>query len=145
MDSEIRDLVGKSFLQLGISPGVGITKERYSISPEFAYIGGSGNGNRFSIFAVPITITMPLGVVAKDGNVPYVAAGLGLTYFDYDITRPSLTRHRDSGIGTIAHVEGGIVFGDRIRLSARYNMMSEHDSFNFNGFQLGLAWQFFKL
>lgn len=143
-DTEIRDLVGKSFFQFGFSPSVGIQKEKYSIRPELNFLGGSGNGNRFSIIAVPITFTMPLGM-GQEKTTPYIAAGAGLTYFDYDITRPGPVNFRDKGIGTIAHVEAGIVFGDRMRLSARYNMLSERDGFNFNGLQVGLSWQFFRL
>lgn len=145
MDSEIRDLVGKSFLQFGFSPSVGVQKEKFSIRPELSFLGGSGNGNRFSIFALPITATLPLGMPGQK-DMPYVAAGLGPTYFDYRITRPAgPTTFDKSGIGWISHIEAGYVLGDRLKLSARYNMLSESEGFNFNGFQLSLSWQFFKL
>jgi hypothetical protein len=143
-DSEIRDLVGKSFLQFGISPGGGITKEKYSIKPELTFLGGSGNGNRFSIWGLPVTITIPLGM-GRETNIPYVAAGIGPTYFDYNITRPGPTNFNDKGFGVISHIEGGMVFSQNLKLSIRYNMLSEKDGFNFNGVQVGLSWQFFKL
>lgn len=143
-DSEIRDLVGKSFFQFGFSPGVGIQKEKFSIRPELSFLGGSGNGNRFNIIAVPITATMPLGQPGQK-SMPYLAAGFGPTYYDYNITRTGPINFRDTGIGTIAHVEAGLVLGESMRLSARYNMLSEKDGFNFNGVQISLSWQFFRL
>jgi hypothetical protein len=143
-DGEIRDLVGKSFLQLGFSPNVGVSKEKFSLRPELVYIGGSGHGNRFSIFAIPITAVMPLSLTDQK-TTPYIAAGAGLTYFDYDITRPGPTNFRRSGVGAITHFEAGMVFGDRVKLSARYNILSGSQGFNFNGIQVGISWQFFSL
>lgn len=143
-DSEIRSLVGNSFLQFGFSPSVGINREKFSVRPELNFLGGSGKGNRFSIIAVPFTFTMPLGLPGQK-NTPYVSAGLGPTYFDYNITRPGPVNFRDTGIGTVAHVEAGMVLGESMRLSARYNMLNERDGFNFNGFQISLSWQFFRI
>jgi len=139
----MRDLVGSSFLQFGFSPSVGVNSAKFSVRPELSFLGGSGNGNRFSIFAIPITAVMPLG--SSGGTTPYIAIGAGPTYYDYNITRPGPTNFRGRGVGFISHAEAGMVFGDRMRLSARYNMLSEKDGFNFNGIQIGLSWQFIRL
>jgi hypothetical protein len=144
-DGEIRDIFGSTIFVFGISFD-DFTKQadKWRLTADFDFITGSKDGNKF--FAAPITAS--LGRVfgkPEDTTRPYVRFGVGGAYFDYSITRPSTgERFSTKRFGFSADAEVGVFLGERVRLSAKYVLLSEVDDFNLSGLQFTATFNLFK-
>jgi hypothetical protein len=139
VDTKIKDAFGSSIPKIGFSYGnVGRTADKWRMTAAFNFVTASKNGNRF--FLLPVTAAMGR-VFGQPGDAarPFVRVGVGAAYMDYGITDAQAVRHSGRKVLPTAAAEAGMIFGDRVRLSATYNWFQATDGFNFSGVQLTLG------
>lgn len=146
-DSLIRDRFGSSLLRVG----VGYLANRRSLArkftPEFGLISANNNGNRLLI--IPVTLGYEFHFTRpgdeEQNTIPYARLAAGLAYYDYDVSTGPGTRARSRRIAPTGTLEGGLIIGDNLRLSARYYLFSETDGLNFSGLQFSLTYGFIRI
>jgi len=144
-NSEIRDIFGSAIPVFGISVD-DITKQadKWRLTANADFITGSKDGNKF--FAMPVTASFGRIFGNRDDTMrPYVRFGAGVAYLDYSITRPSNgDRFSTKRLGASADAEIGLIIGERLRISGKYQWLSKADDFDFGGFQLVATYQLIK-
>ncbi len=83
-------------------------------------------------------LSQPLGDVGNDLR-PYFAIRGGLSYIDYAIGAGA-GRVGGKRLGYNINAEVGVMFGDRLSLSARYDTFSKHEGITFDGLSLNLKY-----
>ena len=78
-------------------------------------------------------------------TVPFVRAGAGLSYFDYDITRDDLTKAKGHKFGAVTSLEAGFQSSNRFRASVRYYLFPTQSGVDFSGFLISASFGVFKL
>lgn len=144
-NGEIRDIFGSSIVVFGISVD-DITKQadKWRLTGNVDFITGKDGNDKF--FAAPFTASIGR-IFGNRGDTtrPYVRFGVGGAYFDYSITRPSTgERFSTKRFGASADAEVGLIFGERFRLSAKYQWFSKVDDFDFTGIQITATYQLIK-
>ncbi|MEA2552899.1 MAG: hypothetical protein QOJ65_1075 [Fimbriimonadaceae bacterium] len=150
----VRDRFGSTIGRIGISPIMVRRTPDWRPSFELGYMGAKGKGDRFAVF--PFTIGVQKSFGDPDGQTaPFVRAGVGLAYFDYDIakgTDPVATAGRATGpivkgkkLGAVTSFEAGIMSGDRFRASVRYYLMPKQSGIDFSGVLLSASWGVFRM
>lgn len=138
-DSTIRDLLGGTWLSYGIKPVSIKVREGVRLDTDLAVTTRQKNGNKAALVRGTVGFLQQFGD-SESSTVPYVAARIGPTYFDYSITQGSVYKS-SKRIGWGGNLEIGVLLSKRLRVSARYDILSEVDGFNFNGFSFGLTYQ----
>ncbi len=87
-----------------------------------------------------IGVSQTFGDPAKSSAVPFVALRTGPAYANYSITTNGF-RVSGSKLGWNGNVEVGMIFSQSFILSARYDVMSQFNGFNFNGWTLSARFQ----
>lgn len=140
----IRDAFGSSVLNFGLGP-VGDPRRpgSGSVTPGLEFLTANKNGNRLFIGTFTYGYEKHFG----DENaktVPYARVFAGGAYFDYGITEIS-GRKSAKRFGATGGAEVGVVLASRLKLSAKYNLFSKQDGFDFNGLTLSATFSVFKL
>ncbi len=137
----LRDAIGPSWISFGLGHVDTQKYDRTKVAPNFNVISGDGNGNRVFIVSYTLGVTQPLSQVglSRSSFVPYVAYRGGLSYTDYAVTMGG-SRVGGKALGYDINAEIGILFNKNLTLSARYDLVSEHDGLNFNGLSLSLQY-----
>lgn len=147
--NQIRNLIGSQFLTYGVSLWGGNSTNN-GISPELDVIEGSGNGNNFLL--VPFTygyekdFTSSLTTGTRRTGVsfvPYVRAGLGVCYFDYNISNGY--DYNTQRLGGTANVEAGLKISNTAKIFVKYNWFTPEQEFNFSGIEIGIVYSLFHL
>lgn len=139
-DSKLRDALGSQWFSIGLSTSREGELLRNRLGSNTNFISQSRNGNKVFIGSYSIGLFAPIGDGRPGGGTRlYWAARAGVSYIDYAIGAGAA---RESGkrIGYNANAEIGILFTDRLALSARYDVNSRHDGFNFDGLSLQLRY-----
>jgi hypothetical protein len=150
-DSEVRNLVGTSFIRFSVSPRrIQSVSNQPRFTLDFDVISANRNGNR--ILVVPITggITQFFG---RDEDIarPYGSLRAGLAYLDYGITRPYFSsngppgRYSSRTVGFAAGLELGLQISNRARVSATYSIFSPSSGFRFDGLSFEASYVLFRL
>jgi hypothetical protein len=114
-----------------------------SLTPSLELLAANKNGNR--LFIGTLTYGYERHLTAENSvTVPYVRVFAGGAYFDYGIDQIG-GRKSAKRFGTTGGAEVGVVFANRLRLAAKYNVFSKQDGFDFNGFSLSATYSLFKL
>ncbi|AIE83372.1 outer membrane beta-barrel protein [Fimbriimonas ginsengisoli] len=142
--SAVRDAFGKSVLNLGLGPVGGTNRPSSgSLTPSLELLSANKNGNRLFIGTFTYGYEKHLAP-DESTTVPYVRVFGGGAYFDYGITQVGV-RNSAKKFSTTGGVEAGIVFANRLKLSAKYNVYPKQDGFDFSGFSLSATYSLFKL
>jgi len=136
--SFLRDKLGDSWFSFGAGRmNVQQAKER-KFGSDFNIISKRANGNALFMASATYGVVMPFG--DGEGNIrPYGAIRGGLSYIDYAIT-DGLVRRGGKKVGYNFNAEVGVIFNNRLALSARYDFFSEHEGINFNGLSINLKY-----
>lgn len=136
----IRDAFGDSVLNYGISP-FSNGQNKSSGSPNLEFLSANKNGNRLFIGSLTYGYERKFSTVGT--STPYARVFAGVAYFDYGIDQIG---GRESGkrFGWTSGAEVGLLFVDRLRLSAKYNFYNKVDGFDFNGLTLSATLSLFK-
>jgi hypothetical protein len=140
--SKLRDALGNTWVSLG----AGSTSIQQTEGRKFAWdwetVSQSKSGSKVFMGSVSYGLVMPLTGAApyalsrNNSNVqPYWAVRAGASYIDYAV---NVSGGRTSGkrVGLNANAELGVLIGDRLKVSARYDYFPEHDGLNFSGVTL---------
>ncbi len=147
-DGDIRDRFGGSMLRIGLRP-FDPKSGNWRFVTDVTILSGRRGDNR--LLAVPLTF----GFLKSFGNEDdetrtFVMIGAGPVYYDYAIERltnggTTVTRIKERTFGTAAHVDAGIVFGNRFSITGRYDWMSRSRGFDFSGFSLTFSFALFRI
>jgi hypothetical protein len=141
--SEIRDIFGDNWVSLGITPREKVRSDRWNVGFDVGLIYADRGGN--SLVLVPATVGVSKRFApAQNAVVPYAAVRTGLAYYDYAITRPSTVRYSQSKLDLTGNVEFGVVFSEKLLISARYDWFAKSDDFNFDGLTVWAQLLLFK-
>lgn len=134
-NSMIRDRLGNSTVTFGLGNVGDLPNEAKRIASDFDFITASKDGNRLFVGSLTFGYTRRLGSSLYKTTVPYVKLFAGPSYFDYAV---DTTGGRLSGkkIGLNYGAEAGLLFVNRVKLSARYMGLSEQKGLDFSGFIL---------
>lgn len=137
-DSVLKDALGNQWISFGVTTMRQGTMQSQGIGTNWNVTSNSKNGNKVFMGSYTLGITKPFGDVGSQAR-PYFALRGGLSYIDYALTTNG---NRISGkrLGYDANAEVGIMFGDRLTLSARYDVFSKHDGLKFDGLTLNLKY-----
>ncbi len=138
-DSKIRDAMGDSWISFGASRVKIDPNRKQNLGYDWNAFSKGANGNKVFMLAGTMGYTIPLGQPG-DSTRPYFAIRGGLSYIDYALNTAPTTRLSGKRIGFDANVEFGINVGDRLNISARYDMFPEYEGLRFSGFSLALKW-----
>lgn len=132
----IKTALGKNWTSIGIGPSwIGYTVGKHSMWDVDMW-GVSSNGNRAFVIMPTYGYQYMTGDPKKKDEVkPFAAAHVGPIYADYRIGANSGRRF---GMGGALEIGG--VYSDRVRVSARYNMVSKVGGMDFSGLNLTFSW-----
>lgn len=137
-DSKIRDTFSDSIFRIGLSPVVNKNENKWRITYEIGFAGASDNGNRFTVVPLTVGVMRSFGQPGEEFR-PYVRVAAGIAYVNFDIDDED-----GSGFSPTATLEGGFLFGQRLKASLRYSFVGERDDFNFSGTTLAVSYGLFK-
>lgn len=142
LDDTLRDRLGETWLTYGVSstrPGVGMQRK---FGFDYEIVSNSGSGSRVWMLAVTYGLMQPMGNKYDDNRMYWALRGGG-AYVDYDIEN-GLNDIDGRQIGFAANAELGYVFGDRLKLAARYDWFGSYDGIDFHGFSLIAEYGIFR-
>jgi hypothetical protein len=140
----LKDRFGSTILRLGITPVMIKRQKDWVPSFEIGYIGARGHGDHMAIFPLTVGVQKSFGDPAQS-TVPFVRAGAGAAYFDYDLTKDDLSTVRGHKIGAVTAFEAGFISGTRFRASVRYYLMPKQSGVDFSGVLISATFGAFKL
>lgn len=136
--STLRDALGDAWFSIGATTMRDGVLQSKALGTNWNVVSKSNGGNKVFMGSYSLGLFQPLGGPEQQTR-PFFAVRGGLSYIDYAI---GPTNNRTSGkrLGYNANAEFGIMFGERLSLSARYDVFSEHDGLNFDGLSLSLRY-----
>ena len=142
-DADLRNALGSQWVSFGVSTmRQGSTVQR-KLGTNFNLISQSKNGNKVFLGSYSFGVVIPFSENGNSEFQPYIALRGGLNYTDYAISQ-GINRFSAKRIGYNANAEFGVQFGDRLTLSARYDLSPNYDGFSFNGLSLSLRYGLLK-
>lgn len=136
--SILKDGLGKQWISFGVTTMRQGTVQGKGIGTNWNVISQARNGNKVFMGTYTLGLVQPLGDVGNDYR-PYFAIRGGLSYIDYAIGSGG-SRLSSKRLGYNINAEVGIMFGDRLSLSARYDTFSKHEGITFDGLSLNLKY-----
>lgn len=140
----LRDRFGSTIVRVGLTPTMIRRTPDWRPSFEIGFMGARGNGDHFGVFPLTVGVQKSFGDPSSQ-TAPFIRAGVGAAYFDYDITKPDLTVARGHKIGAVTAFEAGVISGDRFRASVRYYLMPKQGGVDFSGILISATFGVFKL
>jgi hypothetical protein len=143
--AQLRDDLGAQFLSFGLAGGL-TRPDEGSITPSYSLIYANGNGNKLFILPLTYGYEYHFGADSDSQYLPYVRPFAGVAYYDYSITDFSSGDHSSAKqLGATYGLEGGIIVGQKLKLSAAYNYFTQASGFSFNGLTLSASYTLFNL
>lgn len=140
----LKDRFGDSIFRVGITPVMIKRQKDWVPSFEIGFMGSSGHGDHFGVFPLTVGVQKSFGDPEVD-TVPFVRAGAGLAYFDYDLTKADLSNVRGHKFGGVTALEAGFLSGKRFRASVRYYLFAKQDGVDFSGVLISATFGAFKI
>ncbi len=142
---ELRKDLGTRAIQLGFGAVGARRPSEGSWSPDYTAIIASGNGNKLFILPITYGYEYHFGVAPSASALPYVRPFAGVAYYDYSITDTAGSHFGVKRLGSTYGIEGGLMIGTKIKLSASYNFFTPSSGFSFNGLSLAATYALFSL
>jgi len=142
--SLLKDRFGDTIFRVGLTPMMIKRQKDWVPSFEIGYIGARGHGDHMNVIPLTIGAQKSFGDPTQS-TVPFVRAGAGLSYFDYDITRDDLTKAKGHKFGAVTSLEAGFQSSNRFRASVRYYLFPTQSGVDFSGFLISASFGVFKL
>lgn len=150
-DKSLRDALGNNWVSFGLGRLRVDQADKRRFAWDVEFTSQSKSGSKVFMGALSYGILMPLGggsqpyALSRSGlNIsPYAAIRAGGSYIDFAVnTNPG--RQSGKRIGLNANAELGILIGDRINLSARYDLNPSHNGLSFSGLTLSARYGLFR-
>lgn len=140
-NSTIRGVYGTG-LKVGISPVTRIRNDKWHWDGDLGLISDSNNGAKLLIVPVNVCYERAFGPESSE-NQPFIRFSAGLVYNDhrFDLNGVHVS---NKTVGADGAVEVGTVLAKKWRLSARYNLFTKSDDFDFSGLVLTVQYAAFK-
>ncbi len=139
-DGALKTALGDQWFSVGLSTMKQGDLRTTRTGTNMNFVTQSKNGNKVFIGSYSIGLFQPFGDGSmRNSTRPYFAARAGVSYIDYAIGT-GVNRDADKRIGYNANAELGILFGDRLNLSVRYDVNSKHDGYSFDGLSVSLRY-----
>lgn len=139
----ISDAFGSNILTYGLTPTSFGRPNTSGLTPDISVIAADQNGSNFLIIPVTLGYEFHFGDTSSS-TVPYARIEGGAAYFSYSVNTPGGTV-TGNDIGTCGDAELGVEFSRSLRLSAKYYIFSEEHGLSFNGLQIGLTLNLFRI
>ncbi|MBS1704454.1 MAG: hypothetical protein JST40_01160 [Armatimonadetes bacterium] len=137
-DRKIRNALGSQWFSIGFRPVAVSSGKNTSMGTDLNFIAREKSGNKLFIgtytFGTTVNLAEPGG---NNAAVPYVSARAGIAYFDYGIGSGA-SRISKKRFGYDGNVEAGVTVNRIARAYVRYDLLSRHDGFKFDGLTLGV-------
>ncbi len=146
-DSQLRDSLGDQWLSVGFGRvNMGVA-DRSKASWSWRSLSKTEDGSRIWMLSASYgylwTFAKP-GPFGEPAEVrPYFAVRGGPVYIDYAIDTPG-GRVSSKRVGFNANAELGVAVGDRLTISARYDINSRFDDLRFDGLTLQAQYSLFR-
>jgi hypothetical protein len=149
---KLRDALGDRW----VSFGAGFLRQQEQPSRRMSWdweaVSQSKNGSKVFMAAVSYGYNIPFGSQGQLPNMiqteratfqPYAALRAGGSYIDFAVNTDG---KRESGkrVGLNANAELGVLVGDRLKLSARYDFFPTHNGLDFSGVTLSVRYGLFR-
>lgn len=134
MSAETRRAFGDQWFSFSITPFPSESKKGLRQGADFNITTRNQSGNRLALWRPSYGFSRAFGD-DQANLVPYIAARVGPVYADYAINTPG-GRVSEKKFGWGANFEFGFVFSQKFIISARYDLMSKFNNFDFNGITL---------
>jgi hypothetical protein len=145
-DQQLKNDLGSQFLSFGLGGSATGRPDEGAITPEYNLIFANGNGNKLFILPLTYGYEYHFGADSSAKLLPYVRPFAGLAYYDYSITDFASGQHSSAKqLGATYGAEGGILLGNKLKLSATYNYFTKASGFTFNGLTLSATYSLFSL
>jgi len=142
VNSTIRGDFGSNIFTVGLTFNPTKIPTRPAIAWDVDAIGANKNGSRFLL--IPVTVGIQAALSRSDPNsVPYVRVEAGFAYYNYSIIQ-NMAKVGTTTVLPAAQAELGVVFDNRLTISATYHFFARSNSFDFDGFSLGASYTLFK-
>lgn len=142
-NSDMRDYFGSGKIAIGFGPVAPVTAKDWKVGTDVDLQYANENGNRVLLIPLTLGISRTFGK-SNNGGRPYMALRAGAAYLDYAITPVVGTRISEHKVVPAANAEVGLVFGDRMKLSARYDYFGRTRGFTFDAVQFSLSYGLVK-
>jgi hypothetical protein len=139
---KLRDALGNTWISLGAGSTRFVQGDGRKFAWDWETMSQSKSGSKVFMGSVsyglvsPFTAPKPYSI-SQGGTAfqPYYALRAGGSYIDYAV---NINGGRTSGkrLGLNANAELGVMFGDRLKVAARYDFFPSHDGLNFSGLSL---------
>ena len=144
--AQIKKDLGSQFLSFGLGGAQTGRPSEGAVTPEYTLIIASGNGNKFFVLPLTYGYEYHFGSASNSKFLPYVRPFAGLAYYDYSITDLASGQHSSAKqLGGTYGLEGGVIIGNKLKVSAAYNYFTNAGGFSFNGLTLSATYSLFKL
>jgi hypothetical protein len=138
ISKEVRTILGNSWLVYGFTPETKPIKNGLDSDLDFRLILAKNGINRVTLFTPSAGISW--WRQSDNSNTKgFLTTRMGLMFVDYNLTG---TSHQN--IGFAANCEAGLIFGNRLRIGARYDLFTEQETFNFSGASIFAEYSLFK-
>jgi len=143
---QLRADLGNQGLQFGLGGASTGRPSDGSITPEYGVIIDNGNGNKLFILPFTYGYEYHFGSSSTSKILPYVRPFAGVAYYDYSILDFASGQYSSAKqIGATYGLEGGLMIGKKLKISAAYNYFTPAGGFNFNGLTLSASYSLFNL
>jgi len=144
--TQLKNDLGSQFLSFGLGGGATGRPSEGAITPEWSFIVANGNGNKLFILPLTYGYEYHFGIGSTNKILPYVRPFLGVAYYDYSILDFGSGQYSSAKqLGATYGLEGGVLIGRRLKLSAAYNYFTQAGGFSFNGLTLSATYTLFNL
>jgi len=144
--AQLKNDLGSQFLSFGLGGAPTGRPSEGAITPEYNLIFANGNGNKLFILPLTYGYEYHFGSDNTSKILPYVRPFAGLAYYDYSITDLGSGQHSSAKqVGGTYGLEGGILIGHKLKLSAGYNYFTNAGGFSFNGLTLSASYSLLNL
>lgn len=138
----LRDALGDRWFSFGVGRVRTEAKAGWRTGPDLEIIKHTNGANKAAFVTPSFVASKDFGPEGAK-SFPYVSAGVGLSYFDYSLTRAGVT-NSVKRFGPSAHVQAGYVFEGRFFVALRYNIMPSYDGYGFSGLNLSVGYGFIR-
>ncbi|MCU0316144.1 MAG: hypothetical protein MUC92_06090 [Fimbriimonadaceae bacterium] len=137
----MKSFVGETWYSFGFAlTSSAKVPDRGGFAPDLYFISGESTRSKVFIASLSYGYVQPLGKQDGQAFQPYAAARAGLSYFDYGVQVTVADRRSAKALGVTGNVELGVLVGDRLAISARYDFLGKRDRLDFDGLSLQLSY-----
>ncbi|MBL8064852.1 MAG: hypothetical protein JNM34_03225 [Chthonomonadaceae bacterium] len=138
-DSKLREKLGDAWFSFGASRVKIDPYAKQHMAYDWETFSKSKDGSKVFMVAGTVGVIRPFGSPGAMTR-PYGAIRGGLSYIDYAVDTTNVLRVSGKRLGFNANAEFGINIGERLNLSARYDLFPSYEGLKFSGLTIAVKW-----